>query len=68
MCELCSLQRIQKLAGLTAIVNGTPEPRARVKGASLVPKIKWVKRELTKVQKVEREVKLEELGQLVKGL
>ncbi|HEU4822663.1 MAG TPA: hypothetical protein VFS97_04500 [Nitrososphaeraceae archaeon] len=55
MCARC------KLAELTALVNGTSEPRAKTKSASLVPKIKWVKREPTKVQKVERQVKLEEL-------
>jgi hypothetical protein len=56
MCARC------KLAGLAALVNRTPEPRPKTKDGSLALKIKWVRREPTKVQKVERQVKLEELG------
>lgn len=68
MCAQCNRER---LAGLAALIKGTPEPRApnKTKGASIVPKIRLGPRpEPTGVQRIERQVKLAELGKMVRGV
>jgi hypothetical protein len=47
------------------MTNMKPAQSLRLKSVSLVPKIVWRRKEPSKVEKVEREIKLEELRKMV---